>query len=286
MKQIIRRTRIALLILIACCVRDSNAEPAAEEHVHDSAATVRSSHVTATSNISMPNDPLTNDNTTVTGNDMTTSYAALSLEYDRQVSNLVSRGYPAICGQTVGAFVAHTETLKRQLAHLSIRDKSGNIPFIIVVKQELVPLESAMPLVNINGEAGVVNMVPVSPTDFSPIAGLEIPTNAMYLLENVDTGRNTLSIRPEDALKMILADSRSPLTIDEGVALVVQYPQVLTDKSTYNCIQMPGSRRKDQRIPSLWISYGKPRLGWCWDRNKHTWLGCASCSRRMGASTQ
>jgi hypothetical protein len=286
MKQFLRITWIALLIPCGWGVRDANAEPAVKKHCHDSAATMRGSPITTSCNTSAPNGSSTNSNTTVTGNTMTNSHASLAIEFDRQVSNLVSRGYPALCGRTVGAFVAETELLKRQVAELSIRDKPGNIPFVIVVKQELVPLEAAMPLVNINGEAGLVNMVPVSPTDFSPIAGLEIPTNAFYLLENVDTGRSTLSIRPEDALKMIRAESRSPLTIDEGVALVVQYPQVLTDKNTYNCIQMPGSRRKDQRIPSLWISYGKPRLGWCWDRNKHTWLGCASCSRRLGTSAQ
>lgn len=215
----------------------------------------------------------------------TNKIATLTLEFDRQVANLVQLGYPALAGLSVPAFVAQTEALKRRLTELSIRRRPGNIPFVIVVKQELVALESAMPLLNIRGEAGQVNMVPVGPKDFHPIAGLNIPEGSLYLLENIDTGRDTLSVRPEDALKMIRRDRRSPLTIDEGVSLVIQFPQILTDKQTYNCIQMPGSRRADQRIPSLWISYGKPRLGWCWDRNKHTWLGSASCSRRFGRPT-
>ncbi len=210
----------------------------------------------------------------------TNKLAPLVLEFDRQVANLIQLGYPALAGPSVPGFLAQTEALKRRLPELSIHGKPGNLPFVIVVKQELVALESAMPLLNIRGEAGHVNMVPVSPKDFQPIAGLNIPEGNLYLLENIDTGRDTLSVRPEDALKMIRQAQRSPLTIDEGVSLVIQFPQILTDKQTYNCIQMPGSRRNDQRIPSLWISYGKPRLGWCWDRNKHTWLGCASCSRR------
>ena len=212
---------------------------------------------------------------------MTNTDESLVVEFNRQVANLIDKGYPELSGQSIESFLTHTDTLKQRINELVIRDKPGNIPFVIVVKQNAVSLEAAMSLVNINGEAGVVNMEPVTPKDFSPIADLNIPNTDMYLLENIDTGRDTLSVRPEDALRMILKEGRSPLTIDEGVALVVQYPQVLTDKRAYNCIQMPGSRRKDQRIPSIWISYGKPRLGWCWDRNKHTWLGSASCSRRL-----
>ncbi len=208
--------------------------------------------------------------------------AALLLEFDRQVENLVQLGYPALAGQSVRAFTTKATKLKSRLPELSGRRKLGNLPFVIVVKQELVALESVMPLLNIRGEAGRVNMEPVAPKDFQPIAGLNIPSDSLYLLENIDTGRDTLNVRPEDALKMIRRDRRSPLTVDEGVSLAIQFPQILTDKQTYNCIQMPGSRRNDQRIPSLWISYGKPRLGWCWDRNMHTWLGCASCSRRLG----
>jgi hypothetical protein len=68
----------------------------------------------------------------------------------------------------------------------------------------------------------------------------------------------------------------------EGVAVSQQYPEFLTDYDRYNCIQMPGSRRKgDQRVPSIWFSLGRPRLGWCWNRNIHTWLGVASAAHRI-----
>ena len=39
--------------------------------------------------------------------------------------------------------------------------------------------------------------------------------------------------------------------------------------------------RPDQRVPAFWISEGRPKLGWCWDRNPHTWLGTASCATRL-----
>jgi hypothetical protein len=285
MKRILFATGAALLILNSLGVLAAYNEPHANGRTEDLVANA----VDATATSSIPIAASAESRTNNAGNEPTRGMGTnmevdLVVEFNRQVANLVQKGYPELSGQSVESFLSQADALKQRLHELSIHGKPGNIPFVIVVKQEWVSLESAMPRVNINGEAGVVNMVPVAPRDFGPIAGLNVPTNAMYLLENIDTGRDTLSVRPEDALQMILKENRSPLTIDEGVALVVQFPQVLTDKRTYNCIQMPGSRRNDQRVPSIWISYGKPRLGWCWDRNKHTWLGSASCSRRIGGT--
>ena len=49
---------------------------------------------------------------------------------------------------------------------------------------------------------------------------------------------------------------------------------------------MAGSRRGDQRVPAFWVSEGRPKLGWCWDRNPHTWLGTASCAGASDAGSR
>jgi hypothetical protein len=41
-----------------------------------------------------------------------------------------------------------------------------------------------------------------------------------------------------------------------------------------------GSRAGNQRVPAVWISERRPKVGWCWDRNPHTWLGAASAGGR------
>ena len=41
------------------------------------------------------------------------------------------------------------------------------------------------------------------------------------------------------------------------------------------------SRCGDRRVGALWISKGRPKLGWCWAGNPHTWLGSASCAARV-----
>lgn len=201
----------------------------------------------------------------------------MEVEFDRQLDRLVSLDYPKMAGLTEKQFRELASPLKSALDDI----KPTAIPFIIVVKQQLVSSEDAMQKVAANNQAGFVKMYPKTPTDFTNIAGLAVPSQNVYLLVDIDTGREFLNISPEDSLKTIFAQKRTPLTLDESVALVAQYPEILTDKKQYNCIQMPGSRvANDQRIPSIWMSDKRPRLGWCWNRNIHTWLGSASASTR------
>ena len=78
----------------------------------------------------------------------------------------------------------------------------------------------------------------------------------------------------------IHAAGRTPLTVDEGVALVTQLPSSLTE---LNAFQAVGSRAANKRIPSFWMSKGAPRLGWCWEGNPHSWLGSGSAAARLAA---
>ncbi|WP_211374317.1 DUF5701 family protein [Cellulomonas fimi] len=88
------------------------------------------------------------------------------------------------------------------------------------------------------------------------------------------------SVPPESALEAVTARGRTPLTVDEGVALVVVRPDMLRPN---RCFSLMASRAGNQRVPAVWISERRPKLGWCWDRNPHTWLGAASAGGRTGA---
>jgi hypothetical protein len=94
-----------------------------------------------------------------------------------------------------------------------------------------------------------------------------LPEAPAYVAIDVDLGAESRNVRPEDALRTILDGGRSPLTLDEGIALVLQQPDVIDRNWGFS---MAGSRRSDQRVPALWISEGRPKLGWCWDRNPHS----------------
>lgn len=199
------------------------------------------------------------------------------IEFDRQLSNLIEKGYPALAGLRIEEFLAIVEPLRVHLPDV-IAGKRAHIPFIIVITSEIVIPERAMTLVSVDGKKGSVAMTPVSPDEFTTIPDVSLPDPSAYLLCDISTGKSTLNVTPNDALKVILQDRRTPLTIDEGVSLMLQYPEILR---THNAFSLLGSRGSDKRVPAMWISYGKPRLGWCWAGNPHTWLGSASAGMRL-----
>lgn len=116
--------------------------------------------------------------------------------------------------------------------------------------------------------------------DFRPIDGLVVP-EGLYAVIDVRRGDEHRGRTPDAAMADFTRDGRSPLTISEGLALLTAHPDALEKN---HCFQTPGSRADDQRVPGLWISNRAPKLGFCWARNHHTWLGIASCAKRVGAA--
>jgi hypothetical protein len=191
------------------------------------------------------------------------------LELARQVETLVRKGYPALAGLSEADFRRQTAPLEEHLPKAS--------EFVLVAP---VPRHEAVPLIELRGKPGFTDMTPDDLAAFAPTEHVRLPAGPAYLLLDPDTGRGSLNVTPDDALPAILATQRSPLTIDEGIALVTQRPELLQRRE---CFSLLGSRRGDRRVPALWVkSTAHPRLGWCWAGNPHTWLGSASCAGRVG----
>ena len=207
-------------------------------------------------------------------------------EFDRQVKTIFDKGYLKIADISEDDFLNLLAPLKEKLTGLTLPETdftNGTLPFVIVISSQLVPTEKAMELVDRQGKHGVTKLFPHTPTDFLPVTSLNIPANPAYVLLNIDRGKETLNVPPNQALLHIKKEGRSPLTIDEGVAIVTQYPDFLMKN---NCFSLLGSRHEgDKRVPAIWInSMKEPNLGWCWEGNPHTWLGSASCKARLATS--
>lgn len=203
-------------------------------------------------------------------------------EFDLQVATLINKGYPKLAHLSEAAFKEKVDVLKKQLPQSSKTEvdlEKGTLPFVIVVKSVLVPSEQAMSLIEKDGKQGITKLFPHQPTDFETIPEVEIPTPSIYLLIDIDRGKANINLPPNEAMKRIKQAGRSPLTIDEGIAIVTHYPAFLMKN---NCFSLLASRHEgDQRVPAIWINSQKqPNLGWCWDGNPHTWLGSASCVGR------
>lgn len=207
-------------------------------------------------------------------------------EFDRQVATLFYKGYAKLAKLSDDAFRNELEMLKEKLPssiNVEINLEKGTLPFAIVVKNSLVSSDAAMTLVEKDGNQGITKLFPHEPTDFNTITEVEIPTSNIYLLIDIDRGKENINLPPRKAMEMIKEVDRSPLTIDEGIAIVTQYPEYLIKN---NCFSLLASRHVgDQRVPAIWINGQKqPNLGWCWDGNPHTWLGSASCKTRVGSN--
>ena len=151
-------------------------------------------------------------------------------------------------------------------------------PSLLVQSREALPLTEAVTRIEREGHGVVLgHLEPAELETFLSIAAVELPGTPAYRVLDIDLGAANRNVRPEEALRAILETGRSPLTLDEGIALMLERPGSIARNWGFS---MAGSRRGDQRVPAFWLSEGRPKLGWCWDRNPHTWLGTASCAGR------
>jgi hypothetical protein len=195
--------------------------------------------------------------------------------FERQLRTLLDRGYADAAGVT-------RSQLADRIAPLAGRvpgDAGGRIPFVIAVSRDVVSAGDAIRRVERDGASAISVLDDDELARFMPIEGVELPDGPAYLLVDVDTGHETRNVRPDDALVSIRAAGRSPLTIEEGIAVVTHHPETIARNDGWSLL---ASRCGDRRVGALWISKGAPKLGWCWAGNPHTWLGSASCAARVG----
>jgi hypothetical protein len=199
-----------------------------------------------------------------------------------QIDRLIALGVPAAIGQSPEAF---RQALRPLQAHLP-RDagapdiEAGTADAVLVIHSPRLPIGALWPRVQRAGKPAMERLFPKQPEDFRPTAGLGLPAGEAYLLLGLDRGNTTLNAVPADAEKRLAAQGRSPLTVEEGTCVLLQWPLFLQPN---RCFMMLGSRCGDRRVPAWWLSERAPRLGWCWEGNPHTWLGFASCLRRSPA---
>lgn len=201
-------------------------------------------------------------------------------ELTRQTDHLVDLGYPVLAGKSEQAF-------RDLVAPLEEYADTAAEPFVLVVTRELVRPEDTVPLLRLVGSdrPGRVDRHHAEGdlATYSPLEELDVPSAPAYLLTGVDRGEEFCGVKPEEALPVIRGRGRTPLTIDEGIAVATHLPQLLEKNK---CWMLSGSRRHDRRVPAMWISEKAPKLGWCWDGNPHSWLGVASAASRVASPTR
>lgn len=209
-------------------------------------------------------------------------------EFDRQVRNLVERDWPTTARLTPEQFTALVAPLRDLAAGTEDgmwAPDAGRVPFLLVVTREVAPIEHTMARTTLHGrtEPGFVDrsFEPGALERFTAVEETGLPDPRAYLLFGVERGEEFCGAVPGDALGTIAARGRTPLTIEEGIALITHFPETLVKNK---CFSLGGSRSGDRRVPAIWISRHAPKLGWCWEGNPHTWLGMASAGSRRAAA--
>ena len=216
--------------------------------------------------------------------------ADLDVELDRQRRLLLDAGAASDAGVDDAALTAAVEALFPVLRALDLpAPTSSAVPVVLVVSsgddaRDLAAAERQVLDLRLVGrsEPGVLdrNHGEDGLAGYRPVPEIGPPPAALYALVGLERGEEFCGVRPEEALPVVLARGRTPLTIAEGIALVRAFPAVLEKN---RCFMLSGSRRGDRRVPALWISGRSPKLGWCWDGNPHSWLGVASTAGRLTA---
>jgi hypothetical protein len=210
---------------------------------------------------------------------LTALTAARTRGLDLQINRLLALGIHDRLGQSAASF---RDALLPLRAHLPTAPAeadvdAGTADAVLVLHTPGLPARQLLTLLKRNGREAVERLYPKQPEDFRPTEALPLPAGEAYLLLGVDRGNATLNAVPVDAQQQLAAQGRSPLTVEEGIGVLLQWPLFLKPN---HCFMLLGSRCGDRRVPALWLSDGRPKLGWCWEGNPHTWLGFASCARR------
>src|SRR5690606_32170552 len=192
-------------------------------------------------------------------------------ELDRQVRAYVESGVADLLGLDEAGLAALVAPLRAVVerdgstfGHAPAQD-DDDVDFLLVLR---VPdVNDAVPAMRRGSKLGVSVIDREELATYVPVEGVEVPDAAAYLLTGIDVGSEFLNIRPEDALVAVRERGRTPLTIAEGVALAIVRPDRLRPN---RCFSLMGSRTgTNQRVPAVWISERRAKLGWCWDRNPH-----------------
>ncbi|MBL1065648.1 DUF5701 family protein [Streptomyces sp. 7-21] len=163
---------------------------------------------------------------------------------------------------------------------------------LLAVHPDRAPASALAPLLRHAGKPGFVVTDMADVDRFTP-CGADLPGPPLYLVTGLDRGDRFANWSPEEALPVLRAEGRTPLLLTEGIHWLLQRPEVLQRN---HCFMTIGSRLRkasgalDARTPAIWISNGTgrdgrerrdaPKVGWCWWRNRHTWLGIASAAGR------
>jgi len=222
--------------------------------------------------------------------------------FARQVNTIMERKFHIPTGLSESDFVNRHIMPLKQLLPKNIKDtkiEESHIPILIVLPNTILPLSYQLERIRENLNDTQLDHI-VKPEWFENAKGVSTPDKP-YLLLDVETGYVMKNTTPKKCVKTFKDDRRFALTVDEGIALVSHFPEVLES----HWVDLPGSvlihkfvgeevmKRgmlsslppafaKATFVPTLnYKYYNYLRLYYIYEVTETPYSGSASCAKRL-----
>jgi hypothetical protein len=191
--------------------------------------------------------------------------------FERQVSRMIDHGYPKTMALSETEFRDILDPLREIIGDY----QGGDTPFLIVIPPNVASISDQLSLIEYEG-SGVTQFL--KDEDLINREGIVTPTEP-YIVTKVEAGDQLLGVSAASAFEGLADNGRSPLTIVEGAALLIQYPHVLDFMNT----SFAGTVHRSGHAIDMYVYAGAVKLkrdpGYYADPR---W-GVPSCERRISS---
>ncbi len=222
--------------------------------------------------------------------------------FSQQVNRIIGHRFHLAAGLSEEDFINNYISPLEQLLverYAAIELIENRLPILIVVPHNIVNLSYQLKSVRESLNDTQLEYI-IKPEWFRNAQGVLTPDQP-YLLVDVETGYAMINTAPKKCVAAFNKEARFPLTIDEGLALIAHFPEVLES----HWIDLPGSelihrcagQDAQQRgmlgalppgfgqatfVPTFYYKYyDSLRLYYVEEMNETPYSGSASCARRL-----
>ncbi|MFA5051390.1 MAG: DUF5701 family protein [Patescibacteria group bacterium] len=171
---------------------------------------------------------------------------------EKQIIRFLKLGYPKAAGMTEKKFIS--------MIPLS-ENKQGKL---LIIPANLVPIDKQIELIDGTNYLNLSSHKDLIETPKTP-----------YWIYDVENGKKMCGKDPNTCVKIFQKEKRRELITVEGIAIVVQDPDVLKD----HYIDLPGSRYDSGGVPYLSLVGDGPELSFSRSGGASSRFGSASCGR-------
>ena len=191
--------------------------------------------------------------------------------FQTQIQNLMCKGYPDAAGMSDAEFLSYVSPLKDKLP-LSKQLSGPDLHFVIVVPESFVSIPKQISLLNSGSESFTK---PFRYAYIADVSGVKTPRRPYFAIDvRLESGTYA---SPRKSLQRLQRAGRSGLTIVEGIAVILHFPNVLVRC----CIDLLGSRHRADFPYFCQGTNGQPELGFGDADDADPQWAAASCYARV-----